>query len=788
MIQERRSTGDSRAKDLSTLAVVHEILSYNDLSKRQGSRQRTLNSALLLDEFILRSEVVDPKLGTELARRSTFQAAKTLWAQGKSESSIAMLEELSRNGSIDIAFSGLSIDKTLIDAYRVKWMSDAQFDYGSNLLSKYVKPMVPCFCNMSDSKQQKEAYSLLAQFCDKEATSAQLQSKIDELQQRIRSRKNEAEEIKDHYSRTSVTSAEKKAVQKYYSRLKSQIAAQVAELDKLHEISRSLRSYSVQLYLKCLLIDSKESTVDRFFALMLEQAAERDMQKSIENDLHHLPSFVCVGWVTQLLSRISSDASTFQSSIQSLISRVCVWHPYHSLYNLISLEYHEELATENNNVAMSLRVTAAKEIHRNLTLRDEAYVLKILKPVEAVCRECVLLAEYKVAKNRPILLNKLKFGYFWTNMLPRIPPPTLSLPISQTGYEDTPVMELVNSQVDIATSGLSLPKIMTLALSSGRTHKMLLKHSADDLRQDAIMEQVFEKVNNFMSQDHEARKRKLTIRTYRAVPLGPKAGVIEFVPNTKALIEILSPYHQKHDSMKLEKARDMMKKAQNEEVSVRLAVFQDICAKVSPVLRKYFLHNFRTPDVWFASRIAYTRGIATSSMVGHILGLGDRHCNNILVDGSTGEPVHIDLALAFDQGRRLPIPESVPFRLTRDIVDGFGITETRGLFSKACEHTFQVLRTNETRIISILDVLKWDPLYSWSISPIRMKRLQEAGEQEFNLQPVQDGSEAATAILTVTDKISAGGLSASAAVRELIREATDERNLAVIYCGWCPFY
>ena len=34
--------------------------------------------------------------------------------------------------------------------------------------------------------------------------------------------------------------------------------------------------------------------------------------------------------------------------------------------------------------------------------------------------------------------------------------------------------------------------------------------------------------------------------------------------------------------------------------------------------------------------------------------------------------VHIDLGVAFEQGRFLNTPELVPFRLTRDVVDGMG--------------------------------------------------------------------------------------------------------------------
>lgn len=97
-------------------------------------------------------------------------------------------------------------------------------------------------------------------------------------------------------------------------------------------------------------------------------------------------------------------------------------------------------------------------------------------------------------------------------------------------------------------------------------------------------------------------------------------------------------------------------------------------------------------------------------MVGYILGLGDRHFQNILIDNNTAELIHIDfgnyiflmknkvwtillirqccmnyycnIGVAFDQGTLLTTPETVPFRLTRDIVDGMGICGIEGTFRK----------------------------------------------------------------------------------------------------------
>jgi phosphatidylinositol kinase/protein kinase (PI-3 family) len=53
-------------------------------------------------------------------------------------------------------------------------------------------------------------------------------------------------------------------------------------------------------------------------------------------------------------------------------------------------------------------------------------------------------------------------------------------------------------------------------------------------------------------------------------------------------------------------------------------------------------------------------------MVGHILGLGDRHPSNLLIERSSGKVVHIDFGDCFEVAmHREKFPEKIPFRLTR---------------------------------------------------------------------------------------------------------------------------
>lgn len=75
------------------------------------------------------------------------------------------------------------------------------------------------------------------------------------------------------------------------------------------------------------------------------------------------------------------------------------------------------------------------------------------------------------------------------------------------------------------------------------------------------------------------------------------------------------------------------------------------------MLHVFFRTEFPTPDAWFEARRSFTRLTAAWSMVGYVLGLGDRHSDNVLVDRATGHCIHIDFGLLFDKGLSLKVPE-----------------------------------------------------------------------------------------------------------------------------------
>jgi ataxia telangiectasia mutated family protein len=178
-------------------------------------------------------------------------------------------------------------------------------------------------------------------------------------------------------------------------------------------------------------------------------------------------------------------------------------------------------------------------------------------------------------------------------------------------------------------------------------------------------------------------------------------------------------------------------------------------------------------------------------MAGFIVGLGDRHSSNILLDNETAELIHIDLGIAFDQGSLLKIPEVVPFRLTRDLVDALGVCGVEGPMRGSAEQAMRVLRANTESLLAILQLVVHNPLYKWS----QEKQMQERQLQKDPtvLQQPSRNPEAERALSRVQLKLEGREvgrlecLSVEGQVWQLIDQARDPANLCRMFEGWAAW-
>lgn len=282
-------------------------------------------------------------------------------------------------------------------------------------------------------------------------------------------------------------------------------------------------------------------------------------------------------------------------------------------------------------------------------------------------------------------------------------------------------------------NGINAPKRIECIGSNGKQYSQLLKGN-DDLRQDAVMQQVFNIMNDMLGQSKITKKDRLHVRTYVIVPLSQRSGILEWCENTMPLTDYLVGTSKRKGAHERFRPQDWTPKdcrKKLEQTPWRKSPFEnhknymDICDHIKPVFHHFFFEHFHNPGVWFERRMAYAHSLATTSMIGYILGIGDRHVNNILIDKTTAELIHIDFGIAFEQGKCLPTPELIPFRLTRDFVSALGPSGVEGVYRKSCEKTMEVLRQNKSIILTIVEVLMHDPLYAWALTSNQASKRQQ---------------------------------------------------------------
>lgn len=133
-------------------------------------------------------------------------------------------------------------------------------------------------------------------------------------------------------------------------------------------------------------------------------------------------------------------------------------------------------------------------------------------------------------------------------------------------------------------------------------------------------------------------------------------------------------------------------------------------------LRKVLWLKSRNSEVWLERRTNYTRSLAVMSMVGYILGLGDRHPSNLMLDRFSGKLIHIDFGDCFEVAQfREKYPEKIPFRLTRMLVQAMEVSGIEGTFRTTCESVMRVLRENKDSLMAMLEAFVYDPLISWRL-------------------------------------------------------------------------
>ena len=369
------------------------------------------------------------------------------------------------------------------------------------------------------------------------------------------------------------------------------------------------------------------------------------------------------------------------------------------------------------------------------------------------------------------------------------------------------------------------PRKLSIVGSDGVEYAFLLK-GHEDLRQDERVMQLFGLVNTLLAQDAQTTQKNLNIHRYSVIPLAPNSGLIQWLENSDTLHALIKEYRDKR-SILIHVETLLMKIFSNklyEHLTViqKLEVFEHALSKTSGLDLCHVLWlKSQDSETWLDRRTNYTRSLAVMCMVGYVLGLGDRHPCNLMLDQFSGKIIHIDFGDCFEVAmQREKFPEKIPFRLTRMLINAMEVSGIEGNFRSTCEAVMRVLRTHKESVMAVLEAFVYDPLINWRLLQTKVSRLHENPDQkdedenimseesaalmgEDTNQPKDENKGGSGAIflnkkaLAVIEKISSkldgkdfgdGTLSVPQQVEKLIRQATSHVNLCQCYIGWCPFW
>ncbi|CAG0917860.1 unnamed protein product [Notodromas monacha] len=419
----------------------------------------------------------------------------------------------------------------------------------------------------------------------------------------------------------------------------------------------------------------------------------------------------------------------------------------------------------------------------------------------------------------------------------------LVLAVPGTYVPHQPIISIASVQSNLQVlMSKQRPRRIVIKGSNGADYTFLLK-GHEDLRQDERVMQLFGLVNTLLMQDPETFRRNLTIQRYAVIPLSTDSGLIGWVPDCDTLHALIKDYRDKKKVMLNIEHRIMLRMAADYEhltLMQKVEVFEHALEHTAgDDLAKLLWLKSPSSEIWFDRRTNYTRSLAVMSMVGYILGLGDRHPSNLMLSRTSGKVLHIDFGDCFEVAMtRDKFPEKIPFRLTRMLINAMEVTGIEGTYRMTCQSVMNVLRKNKDSVMAVLEAFVHDPLLNWrlvennrggigtmpagaTLLPGKTagqktnKDMSPEDEAEdflglkdgplFSCQrtlpknevddPAETLNKKAVAIVNrVKDKLTGKDfnpeerLTVEKQVDLLIRQATSHENLCQCYIGWCPFW
>jgi serine/threonine-protein kinase ATR len=391
----------------------------------------------------------------------------------------------------------------------------------------------------------------------------------------------------------------------------------------------------------------------------------------------------------QLISRITHPDKDTAIVVKNILRRVLTKYPAQAMWPLAWLRHSRQ--RERRGIGDEIFREAELLLQKGPNLRLHS----LLVASKSLFLYLQKLAEYDV-KDRNVTDVSVKPWKGEVDLAEFIPPVQAALSASLSIGDSSrsrdlfprhvPRMRALSSNVRVMSSKARPKKLKAYVVSSdsaarsrakkgdslpvediGEIHFLVKREAKGDLRKDARVQDLNNVINRLMvssssgSNGASDRTRHIRLRTFEVTCLSEDTGILEWVPNTtsfrllvgKAYNPQASPHSTRRRGARLASfgptLRDNYeKKCQtmyfvSGDLKGAAKLFDELCLKPNPpLLYWWFVQAFHDPHAWYEARTRFTLSSAAWSAVGHVIGLGDRHSENILLDTESGECVHVD--------------------------------------------------------------------------------------------------------------------------------------------------
>lgn len=405
--------------------------------------------------------------------------------------------------------------------------------------------------------------------------------------------------------------------------------------------------------------------------------------KTVERYLTILPAYQFFVSLNLLLARLNHPSeSSAEVIIQILITLLSNYRDQ-TLWFLFSQSKSSNVQRKNrfNSLMTKLKCSEKSEIIADVS-KALGFFDCLLQIANHNPPEKTTMFSLSSIKDLSVIISKL-MPMDW--IIPIIETLVPSLPSSSNRMEFRPFefgrcprIAGIKNDVELLPS-LVKPKKVTLLSNDGREFIFLCKPK-DDLRTDSRVMDFLTLVNKLFSRSKYSKRHAdlfQNVRCYCVLALNEECGIIEWVNDTIPFRSILTSMYAAKGIQILH--RDEITKILDSKSNTKEAFIERLLPKFPPVFGSWFVYQFTDPASWFQSKKSFTRSLASMSMIGAMLGLGDRHGENILLNEKTGEVMHVDFNCLFEKGLRFAKPEKVPFRLTQNLEHALGLMGKKGI-------------------------------------------------------------------------------------------------------------